>query len=123
MTPPGFGGPQDDALSDAGLEAADVVTGEAVIEGDAEAVSKKLAQELVSASGRAGGGGVRIAERTRERIVFERVPGSAGGPASLAFDSGVVSLEAEGDRTRVRYALSMRRFARTNRWPLAVRMV
>jgi hypothetical protein len=109
LTDPTGGGP-----SSSGLQAADVVVGGALVDGDAEAISKKLAGQLVTASG-AAGSAIRITERTRERIVFERAAGSAGGATALAFDAGVVSLEAEGDGTRVRYALSLKRFARTMR--------
>jgi hypothetical protein len=97
----------------------DIVTGEAVIEaaieGGAEAISKKIAEQLVSAAGAGGASAIRITERTRERVVFERVPGAAGGVAAQAMDSGVVKLDAEGDRIRVRYAVSLKRFMRTMR--------
>ena len=111
---PDFGRPEG-----VGLSSQDVVTGEALVEGDVEAVSKKLAEQLVSAAGAGGASAVRITERTRERIVFEGVPGLAsrrrGGPAGRAVDSGLIKLDPEGDRLRVRYAVSMKRFARIMR--------
>jgi hypothetical protein len=97
----------------------DIVTGEvvidAVIEGGVEAVSKKIAEQLVSAAGAGGGSTIRITERTPERVVFERVPGASGGVAAQAMDSGIVRLDVEGDRIRIRYAVSLKRFMRVMR--------
>ncbi len=109
------GPPADTADS----EVADAITGEAIIEGEAEAVSKKLAEQLVSAAGAGGAGAVRITERTPQRIVFEVGPGTAsrrgGGHAGQAIDSGLIEIDPEGDRLRVRYAVSVKRFARIMR--------
>lgn len=96
-------------------EAADAITGEASVAGDAESISKKLAGQIATAgaSGAAGGAGlVKITERTAERIVFEK---GAGTGAGLAFDEGLITLLPEGDRVRVRYAVSMKRFSKTMR--------
>ncbi|MHC4199493.1 MAG: hypothetical protein ACYSU0_05835 [Planctomycetota bacterium] len=96
-----------------GPDARDVLTGEAELTGDAEAVSKKIAEQLIAATSMGGMSGVKITERTRERVAFEKVKG--GGHAGAAFDSGLVTLEAQGDKVRVRYAVSQKRIARTMR--------
>ena len=94
-------------------EARDVLTGEAEIKGDAETVSKKIAGELIGASSAGGMSGIRITERTAERIAFEKAKGVGG--RMPAFDSGLVTLRTEGDKVRVRYAVSQRRFAKIMR--------
>lgn len=94
-------------------EARDVLTGEAEIKGDAETLSKKIAGELIGASSAGGMSGIRITERTAERIAFEKVKGVGG--RMPAFDSGLVTLATEGDRVRVRYAVSQKRFVRIMR--------
>jgi hypothetical protein len=88
---------------------ADVITGEAIIEGEAEAISKKIAEQLVSAVSVGGASAVRITERTPERVVFE------GGPAGRVVDSGLIRIDHEGDRLRIRYAVSVKRLARIMR--------
>lgn len=92
----------------------DVVTGELVARGEPDAVSRKLCDLLVSATQPSGAGAVRVAERTPERIVFDKVPGGARAPG-LPFDAGVVTLEGRGDRLRLRYAVSMARSLRMMR--------
>jgi hypothetical protein len=97
-----------------GLEARDVLTGEAELTGDAEAISKKIAEQLIAATSMGGMSGVKITERTRERVAFEKTEG-VGSHAAMAFDSGLVTLEARGEKVRVRYAVSQKRFARVMR--------
>ncbi len=97
-----------------GLEARDVLTGEAELTGDSEAVSKKIAEQLIAATSMGGMSGVKITERTRERVAFEKVKG-VGAHAAMAFDSGLVTLDAQGEKVRVRYAVSQKRFARIMR--------
>lgn len=92
--------------------ARDVLAGEVEIKGDAETVSKKIAGELIGAASAGGMSGIRITERTRERIAFEKMKGFGG---LMPFDSGLVTLATEGDRVRVRYAVSQRRFAKVMR--------
>lgn len=95
-------------------EARDVLTGEAELTGDAEAISKKIAEQIVAATSMGGMSGVRITERTSERVAFQKIKG-VGGNAAMAFDSGLVTLDAQGDKVRVRYAVSQKRFARIMR--------
>jgi len=97
-----------------GLEARDVLTGEAELTGDAEAISKKIAEQLIAATSMGGMSGVKITDRTRERIAFEKIKG-VGGHVATVFDSGLVTLDARGEKVRVRYAVSHRRFARIMR--------
>ncbi len=93
-------------------EARDVLTGEAELAGDREAISKKIAEQFVAATSMGGMSGIRITERTAERIAFEKAAGVGG---QMPFDSGLVTLATEGDKVRVRYAVSQKRFARIMR--------
>jgi hypothetical protein len=90
----------------------DVVVGERLFDGDPEALSRKIAERLASSAG-PGAGCVRIAERTRERVVFDCSTATVGRLA--AFDKGVVTLTIEGKRVRARYAVSLGGIARLMR--------
>jgi hypothetical protein len=93
------------------------LTGEAVIPGEAEDVSRKLAERLVSSP--IGMQMVRITSRTSERVEFEKVRGMGVYPA---YDRGVLTLEphdgVHGPEVRVRYRVSMERFFRGYGWVL-----
>ena len=98
---------------EAGAEASDAVVGEATVEGDAEAVSKKIAEQLVAATSMGGASPLEITERTPELVAFKRSLGP-GGPGAV-FDEGLFRLRPEGGKVRVQYAVSMKRFTRIMR--------
>ena len=89
---------------------ADAVVGETTVEGEAEAVSKKIAEQLVATTSMGGMSPLEITERTAETVAFKRSMGP-GGPAAV-FDEGLFRLRPEGGKVRVQYAVSMKRFAR-----------
>ena len=87
-----------------------VFTGEITVQAPREALSKKVAEYLTTASASGFGITVRVTERTSERITFERVAGMhRKGVAPI--DGGIITLEQAGGGTRVRYGISLRRFA------------
>ena len=94
-------------------EAADAVVGETMIEGDAETLSKKIAEQLVAATSMGGMAPLEITERTPEVVAFKRSAGT-GGQAAI-FDEGLFRLKPDGGKVRVQYAVSTKRFARIMR--------
>ncbi len=90
-------------------DAANTVIGEATIEGDAEAISKKIAEQLVAGTSMGGMSPLEITGRTAELVTFKRSMGP-GGPAAV-FDEGLFRLKPEGNSVHVQYAVSMKRFA------------
>jgi len=98
---------------EAQAEAAEAVVGEATIEGDADAISKKIAEQLVATTSMGGMAPLEITERTPEVVAFKRATGTGGsGGQAPAFDEGLFTLSPEGGKVRVRYAVSMTRFAK-----------
>lgn len=94
----------DDALSEA------VFTGETLLPGEREGLAQTIAERLAVAAMPAGTPPFLVTERTVEKVAFEHLPGVRGrGPRVL--DSGVITLRRAGGGTRIRYALSLRRFA------------
>jgi hypothetical protein len=91
-------------------DAADTVIGAATVEGDAEAVSKKIAEQLVAGTSMGGMSPLEITGRTAELVTFKRSMGP-GGPAAV-FDEGLFRLKPDGGNVRVQYAVSMKRFAK-----------
>ena len=89
-----------------------VFVGETVLPGDREGLAATIAERLAAVSLPAGASPVMITERTAEKVAFERMPGGRG---LRVLDSGVITLERTGGGTRVRYALSLGRFARIMR--------
>lgn len=96
-----------------GEEDAGTITGEVVIDGDPERLSRGIAERLASTGSLEMGTFTKITERTAERVAFERIPGSGRGV--LIFDDGVMTLTREGDRVRVRYDVRIKRFSSTLR--------
>jgi len=94
-------------------EAADAVVGETTIEGDAEAVSKKIAEQLAAATAMGGMTPLEITERTSEVVAFKRSTVTCGsGRQAAVFDEGLFKLKPDGGKVRVQYAVSMKRFAK-----------
>jgi len=91
--------------SEAGAGERDGIAGEVVVRGDAEPISRKVAGDLAAGTLFRDGSDARIIERTRDRVVFERLFGGRR-PRSLPGGSGRMTFRQEGGRTRVRYALS-----------------
>ncbi|MHC5058389.1 MAG: hypothetical protein ACYTKD_27345 [Planctomycetota bacterium] len=108
LKPRGRGG--YDVAPSPGAAEADAVVGETTVEGEAEAVSKKIAEQLVATTSMGGMSPLQITERTAELVAFKRSMGP-GGPAAV-FDEGLFRLRAEGGKVRVQYAVSVKRFAR-----------
>lgn len=93
----------------------EVLTGEASIPGDAERISRQLAERLASNPG--GVPLVRLTARTGQRVEFERVRGLQAFPA---FDRGSFTLEQRGEEVRVRYQASLERYSRMIRLVLGL---
>ena len=93
-------GPADGVRGRAGD--ADVLAGEAIIEGDPETLSRRVAEQLAAARSAAQGSAIKIVERTPERIAFEKVSGA--GRVGYPFEAGLITLARVGERVRVRYA-------------------
>ena len=74
--------PKRDEASDRpeDAEAADALTGEALIDGDPDVISKKLAEQLVALRPGAGVSLVNNTERTAERVAVEKTAGSGQPP-------------------------------------------
>lgn len=77
------------------------LTGEAVVEGDQEALSKKIA-ELLTTQLFPSAGIVKITERTPDRVSVE-VSSPGAGKRGLLFRTATLTLHPEGSRVRVRY--------------------
>ncbi|MBN1417600.1 MAG: hypothetical protein JXP34_02425 [Planctomycetes bacterium] len=91
----------------------DAIEGDLVIEGEPEALARRLASQLAGSFAGAGSAvfPAKVTECTAERVTFERTPG--GGRSGLfSFDGGIVTFHREGERIRVRYAVSLRRSRR-----------
>lgn len=95
-------------LDEEPLSGEPLTSGETVVDGDAEAVSKKLAELILAQSGPSGTFAPRIRERTAQRITVHFASGRKGDekPPLYTLD---VTLAPEGGRLRVRYELRARR--------------